>query len=184
MNEFPGQFDCRTFVVGAGATAVALALPVLPAEPASIQDCIIISPEGTDGAPGSLAHPIRSLDRALALSRSVGRSTILLRAGNYEFPQPLQIKAANAPLRIANYAHEEAIVSGGTRLQLAWRPYRDGIFQATVPKQPRQRSGIESRIRWRERRTIETTERMLPERLRTHRTLHQDTLEPIETGAL
>ncbi len=39
----------------------------------------------------------------------------------------------NTSLRIANYPREEAILSGGTRLQLAWRPYRDGIFQATVP---------------------------------------------------
>ena len=123
MIEFHRQFDRRTFIAGAGATAFALVLPVLPAEPASIQDCIIVSPNGADDAPGSLAHPLRSLDRALALSRSIGRSTILLRAGTYELTQPLHIKAANAPLRIANYAHEEAILSGGTRLQLAWRPY-------------------------------------------------------------
>ena len=133
MNEFPGQLDRRTFIASAGAIAFALALPVLPAETESTRDCIIVSPNGADDAPGSLAHPLRSLDRALALSRSVGRSTILLRAGTYELKQPLHITAVNAPLRIANYAQEEAILSGGTRLQLAWRPYRDGIFQATVP---------------------------------------------------
>src|ERR1035437_4300756 len=133
MNEFPGQFDRRTFITSAGATAFALALPVLPAETVSTQDCIIVSPSGADDASGSLAHPIRSLDRALALSRSRGRSTILLRAGTYELTQPLHITAANAPLRIANYAQEEPILSGGTCLQLDWRPFRDGIFQATVP---------------------------------------------------
>ena len=133
MNEFTGQFDRRTFIAGAGATALALALPVLPAETLSSRDSIIVSPTGADDAPGSLAHPIRTLDRALALSRSRGRSTILLRAGTYELTQPLHITAANAPLRIANYAQEEAILSGGTRLQLGWRPYRNGIFQATVP---------------------------------------------------
>lgn len=133
MNELPGQFDRRTFIAGAGATALALALPVLSAETLSTQDSIIVSPGGDDDAPGSLAHPIRTLDRALALSRSHGRPAILLRAGTYELTQPLHITAANAPLRIANYAQEEAILSGGTRLQLAWRPYRDGIFQATVP---------------------------------------------------
>ena len=89
---------------------------------------------GADDAPGSLAHPIRTLDRALALSPSRGRSTILLRAGTYELTQPgFDITAANAHLRIANYAQEEAILSGGTRLQLAWRPYRKRVFQATVP---------------------------------------------------
>jgi hypothetical protein len=133
MKEFPGQFDRRSFIASAGATAVALALPVLPAETVSTKGHIIVSPSGADDAPGNLAHPVRTLDRALALSGAPGRSTILLRAGTYELAHPLHITAANAPLRIANYAREEAILSGGTRLQLDWRPYRDGIFQATVP---------------------------------------------------
>src|SRR5580658_1589146 len=133
MNEFPGQLDRRTFIASAGATAFALTLPVLPAEIASTQNCIIVSPNGADDAPGSLAHPVRGLDRALALSRSVGKSTILLRAGTYELAQPLYVTAENCPFRIANYAQEEPILSGGTRLQLDWRPYRDGIFQASVP---------------------------------------------------
>ncbi|MGA7341752.1 MAG: right-handed parallel beta-helix repeat-containing protein [Terracidiphilus sp.] len=133
MNEFASQFDRRTFIASAGATALVLALPNLTAETSSTRDSIIVSPNGADDAPGSLAHPVRSLDRALALSGSRERSTILLRAGTYELTQPLHITAANAPFRIANYAHEDVILSGGTRLQLAWRPYRDGIFQATVP---------------------------------------------------
>jgi hypothetical protein len=128
-----GQLDRRTFIASAGKATFALALPVLPAETVSTRDCIIVSPKGDDDAPGSLAHPLRSLDRAVELSRSVGKSTILLRAGTYELTQPLHITALNTPLRIANYAQEEAILSGGTRLQLDWRPYRDGIFQATVP---------------------------------------------------
>src|ERR1017187_10894289 len=133
MNELLGQFDRRTFIAGAGATAFSLALPVLSAETESTRDCIIVSPNGADDAPGSLSDPLRSLDRALSLSRAVGKSTILLRAGTYELQQPLHITAVNAPLRIANYAQEEAILSGGTRLQLAWRPFRAGIFQAAVP---------------------------------------------------
>ncbi len=100
MNEFPGQFDRRTFIASAGATAFALALPVLPAEIVSTQDSIIVNSTGADDAPGSLARPIHSLDRALTLSRSRGRSTILLRAGTYELTQPLHITPANAPLRM------------------------------------------------------------------------------------
>jgi hypothetical protein len=99
MNEFPGQFDRRTFIASAGAVAFALAAPALPAESVSTHDSIIVSPNGTDDAPGSLAHPLRSLDRALALSRSVRRSTILLRAGTYKLMQPLHITAASAPFQ-------------------------------------------------------------------------------------
>jgi hypothetical protein len=128
-----GQLDRRTFIASAGKAIFALALPLLPAETVSTRDCIIVSPKGDDDAPGGLAHPLRSLDRAVELSRSIGKSTILLRAGTYELTQPLHITALNTPLRIANYAQEDAILSGGTRLQLDWRPYRDGIFQATVP---------------------------------------------------
>ena len=133
MTEFPSKFDRRTFIASAGATAVGLALPDLPAETVSTRDSIIVSPSGTDDSPGSLAHPVRSLERALALRRSRGRSTILLRGGVYELTTPLLIGAENAPLRIANFAQEEPILSGGTRLKLDWRPFRDGIFQATVP---------------------------------------------------
>jgi len=133
MNELPVQLDRRTFIASASAATLAFTLSVLPAEPESTRDSIIVSPDGADDAPGSLAHPLRSLERALALSHTRGRSTILLRAGTYELAGPIYITAANAPFRIANYAQEEAILSGGTRLQLAWLPYRDGIFQATVP---------------------------------------------------
>ncbi len=116
MNESSRQLDRRTFIANAGATAFAFALPVPTAEAESTRDSIIVSPQGDDDSPGSLANPVRSLDRALALSRSDGRSTILLRAGTYELKQPLRIKALNTPLRIANFAQEEAILSGGTRL--------------------------------------------------------------------
>ncbi len=133
MNEHQGQLDRRTFISGAGATALTLAIPDLSAEAVSIRDSIIVSSEGADDAPGSLAHPIRTLDRALSLCRSRGRSTILMRGGIYELTKPLVISADNAPFRIANFAQEEPILSGGTRLQLEWRPFRNGIFQASVP---------------------------------------------------
>jgi len=133
MNEQQGQLDRRVFISCAGAAALTLALPDLSAKAVSIRDSIIVSPDGADDAPGSLVHPIRTLDRALSLGRSRGRSTILMRGGTYELTKPLVISTENAPLRIANFAQEEPILSGGTRLQLDWRPFRNGIFQATVP---------------------------------------------------
>ena len=91
MKEFPDSLDRRSFIASAGVTAVVLALPDLLAEAASTMGHIIVSPSGTDDAPGTIAHPVRTLDRALALSGTPGRSTILLRAGTYELAQPLQI---------------------------------------------------------------------------------------------
>src|ERR1035437_1417124 len=132
MNELE-QLDRRSFIASAGAAAFGLALPVLRAETESAGKAIIVSPKGADDAPGTVAEPVRTLDRAAALSRTLGRSTILLRAGTYELAQAHHVTAANVPLRIANYAHEEAVLSGGTRLHLSWEPYRDGIFRARVP---------------------------------------------------
>jgi hypothetical protein len=65
-----GQLDRRTFIASAGVTAYALALPILPAKIEVARVCIIVSPNGADDTPGSLAHPLHSLDLALALSQS------------------------------------------------------------------------------------------------------------------
>ncbi|HEY0308102.1 MAG TPA: PDZ domain-containing protein [Acidobacteriaceae bacterium] len=89
-------------------------------------------------------QPLRTIERALALARERRHKThgtviILLRSGVYELAQPLRIThedadTPKAPLRIAAYANEEVVLSGGTRLTLAWKPYRNGIYQAIVPR--------------------------------------------------
>jgi len=40
---------------------------------------------------------------------------------------------AGAPVVYSGVPGEEAFISGGSRLQLAWTPYRDGMMQAWVP---------------------------------------------------
>ncbi|SRR5258708_2250553 len=82
MNQSGSQLDRRSFIASAGAAAFALALEALPAETVPSKDSIIVSPNGGDDAPGNLAH-LRSLGRALALGRSRGKSTILLRTATH-----------------------------------------------------------------------------------------------------
>ncbi len=100
-----------------------------------------VSPSGSDKAPGAFGSPFASLARAQAAARQVAGKepvTIFLRAGVYYLPQPLVLTSADsgtkaAPVTYRAYKDEKVIVSGGQRLTLHWRPYRDGIMQATVP---------------------------------------------------
>lgn len=132
----------RRFLHSVGAAALAGPL-VLQAENASVQAEIHVSLSGSDGNAGSLAAPVLTLSRALQLSRERKRGTrlpalILLHGGIYELAETLQLTAddggtADYPLRIEAFGDGEVVLSGGSRLNLQWKPYRNGIFQASVP---------------------------------------------------
>ena len=100
-----------------------------------------VSPKGDDANPGSLARPFATLERAQRAARLVnGREpvTVSLRAGTYYLPETFVLTAADsgttdAPVLYRAYGDEEAVVSGGLRLDLRWEPYRDGIMKARVP---------------------------------------------------
>lgn len=98
---------------------------------------IFVSPGGYDANAGTVRAPVRTLERARALRRKIaaGRpAEILLRAGVYELNAPLLLKAEDSHLRIAAHAGESVTLSGGTRLSLEWRPFRNGILQARIPE--------------------------------------------------
>lgn len=64
---------------------------------------------------------------------------ILLHAGVYELRETLRLTEEDAgtpayPLRIEAFWDGEVALSGGSRLNLQWKPYRDGIYQASVPR--------------------------------------------------
>jgi hypothetical protein len=109
-----------------------------------VQAEIHISPSGDDGNAGTLAAPVQTLTRALQLSRERKRQTgfpafLLLHGGVYEFPETLRLTSDDAgtaayPLRIEAFGDGEVVWSGGSRLHPQWKPYRDGIYQASVPR--------------------------------------------------
>jgi hypothetical protein len=102
-----------------------------------------VSPAGDDGNPGTKESPLRSLAAAQKAVRSLraratGPVTVLLHAGTYYLPETLLFTAddsgaENAPVVFAAPPGEEAVVSGGRRLELTWEPYRGGILKAKVP---------------------------------------------------
>ncbi len=114
--------------------ALALSSTVFAAE-------IFVSPVGRDSNPGTPAAPVGTLARARDLARPLaGHETVNVKVadGIYYLPETLVFSPADsgtAAHPIVYQAEHEggAVISGGSRLELSWRPYRDGIFQAATP---------------------------------------------------
>jgi len=102
---------------------------------------IYVSPVGQDSNPGTKARPVASLEAAQKLARSqkaLGKVTVWLRGGTYYLPEtlvfaPRDSGTEKSPVTYAAYENEEPVLSGGTRLNLTWTPYRDGILMAHMP---------------------------------------------------
>jgi hypothetical protein len=100
-----------------------------------------VSPDGSDSNPGTLAQPFATIGRAQqALRQTPDRKemNVFLRKGTYYLPAPLIFTPQDsgrkdAPVIYQAYQDEQPVISGGVRLALMWKPYRDGIMQATVP---------------------------------------------------
>jgi len=99
---------------------------------------LFVAPSGNDNNNGSLTRPFKSLEKALAASKTLKAKdiSIQLRSGTHYLDRtiriyPNDIKAAS--LTIENYPNEKVTISAGRKLKLKWLPYRDGIYKATVP---------------------------------------------------
>ncbi|MGB7328639.1 MAG: right-handed parallel beta-helix repeat-containing protein, partial [Rubripirellula sp.] len=102
---------------------------------------LYVSPSGSDDNHGSKSSPVASIGKAKSLARLIARDqavTIHVGDGVYYLPETLTFESADSGSKqypIAYVAENEggAVLSGGTKLNLTWRPFRDGIFQATTP---------------------------------------------------
>src|SRR5580700_8490693 len=98
-----------------------LALPFLLAAPMALGQ-IYVSPKGDDAQKGTAASPVRTLERAMALSRSAKERRIVLRGGTYRLAQPLQLTAADSgtaghELVFTAAPGERPILSGAIRIE-------------------------------------------------------------------
>ena len=117
----------------------ALALVALQAVRAS---AFFVSPDGDDSAPGTEAKPFRTPARAQAAARQAKDpkgTTVTLRGGTYYLADTLVFTSADsgtleAPVVWQASKGETPVLSGGTRLDLRWEPFRDGILKAQVPE--------------------------------------------------
>jgi hypothetical protein len=109
-----------------------------------VSAAVHVSLSGDDCNAGALAAPVQTLTRALQLSRERKResgfpSLLLLHGGVHELPGTLRLTSddlgtAAYPLRIEAFGDGDAVLSGGSRLHLEWKPYRRGIYRASVPR--------------------------------------------------
>jgi hypothetical protein len=110
-------------------------------------ETIHVAPNGDDAARGTAAAPLRTLARARDAIRELkqqkglpaGGIQVLLHGGTYYLPEPLVLTAedsgtAESPIRYAAAPGEAVTLSGGSRLDLRWQPYKNGIMRAEVPQ--------------------------------------------------
>jgi hypothetical protein len=126
----------KSFPAFVWAVLIGLLLP--GAMPAATATEFFVSPSGNDADPGSRERPFLTPDRARLAARSACSETevtVWLRGGTYYLPRTLVFAAADsgtaqAPRHWRAWPGEEPVISGGTKLDLKWTPYRDGIMQA------------------------------------------------------
>ncbi len=121
-------------------SGVAASLTITPARADSAVE-LFVSPTGRDSNPGTKSRPLKTFAAAQIAARKVkakGSLTVWFRAGVYYLPDTIVFTTDDSgsqlnPVTFAAFPGEEAVISGGSKLSLNWRPYRDGIIQAQVP---------------------------------------------------
>ena len=104
---------------------------------ASAQVTYYVAPNGQDTYAGTLQRPFKSVSKAIALAKQAkGKKVkIYLREGVYYLPTTTTLDAAEvkaSALEIEGYTNEKVTISGGEAVQLAWKPFKNGIYQAQV----------------------------------------------------
>lgn len=99
--------------------------------------------DGADSNPGTFNRPFKTIAHTRdAIRKSVGLKknsiTVYLRKGTYYLGDALVFSAEDsgaptAPVTYVAYKDEKVVISGGLKLVLHWKPYRDGILQAATP---------------------------------------------------
>lgn len=101
---------------------------------------IHVSPSGSDTGTGEKRHPFATIAAAQrAARRYAGResTTVHVAPGTYYLPSPLEFDSSdsgtsNAPVSYVAEVDGAVVLSGGTRLHLAWVPFANGVFRAKL----------------------------------------------------
>ncbi len=128
-------------VPGSRATTIGCAFLVAAMACSAADSNIYLSPVGSDSNAGTKTKPLATLAAAQKLARRAkpgGSVTVWLSGGTYYLPETFILTAAdsgkqNKPTLYAAMPGQEPVLSGGVKLVLPWKPYRDGILMAQVP---------------------------------------------------
>ena len=83
---------------------------------------------GSDENPGTLSAPVRTLTRAIELSRMIGvgtAKTIYLRESTCYLDAPIELGAQDSNLTISGYMQEKVVISGGKLYQFSWKSFKN-----------------------------------------------------------
>lgn len=105
----------------------------------SAQTHFYVAPNGNDQNVGTLQKPFRTISKALnSAKQEKGKNVkIQLRKGIYYLSETLVLNAPEtsfASLELSAFAKENVFIDGGQKLQLQWKSYQKGIYQAIVPE--------------------------------------------------
>ncbi|MDF7825467.1 right-handed parallel beta-helix repeat-containing protein [Pontiellaceae bacterium B12227] len=98
---------------------------------------IYVSPMGNDANSGAKNSPLASLAAARDAARPmVGKKAVTVHVadGVYYLPETLIFTPADSGVTYQAVNEGGAVLSGGSKLNLKWSSYKDGIFKAKTPK--------------------------------------------------
>ena len=134
----------RLTVTLAGVLCLATVVAFAAQQDAAPPRTCYVAPGGDDSHPGTKARPFATIERAREHVRTLRKGAagpihVILRGGYHFLERPIEFAAADsgtptAPIVYRACQDERPIISGGFRLSLQWRPYRDGIMAADVPQ--------------------------------------------------
>ena len=102
------------------------------------QTTFFVSSKGSDTDPGTQTQPFASINTALSESRKTsGKVVINLLEGTYYLKEPIVLtpedsRKENEILTIKNFENQKITISGALALNLKWKEYKGGIWQAKV----------------------------------------------------
>ena len=99
------------------------------ATPASLE-VYADSNKGDDSNPGTIDRPVKTLQRAVELTRGSPPGTykiIYLRAGTFFLADTIKLTEADSFLTLTSYSGERAVVSGGKLYTFSWKSFRRGM---------------------------------------------------------
>jgi len=97
---------------------------------------IHVSTNGNDKNPGTVARPVLTFDKAQELARKLSNKNsveVIFAAGTYYLPHTIVLTSADNGITYRSETEGSAILSGGQLLNLTWKPYKNGIFEASMP---------------------------------------------------
>jgi hypothetical protein len=102
------------------------------------QTIYFVSLAGNDAYSGTQLKPFASVNKALTEARKTsGEVVIYLLEGTYSLDKPIVFtpddsRKENETLTIKNFENQKVTIRGGVALNVKWKEYRDGIWQAHV----------------------------------------------------